>query len=832
MVRTIAAGPSTGGGRRAGRHRRSRLARWAPGALALVFTAAVLRLNGVSSRDLVAFGLYLSLGLALPGVLLLRALLGAVPRAQQVAVGGDAGRRGGRALRRAGADRPGPDGSRLDAPVEGRGPDRLGSDGRAPDRLDADGSRAVRTPGEELALGVALGYAIEVPAYIAARAVGEPLLVLTWPAAVYLAFLAVPRLRRHWRRPPSGGAAAPRWWSCFLALLMAYLTVWSAVSFFAANGLTWPQAGTSLFDMPFHLALIGELRHHMPPQVPMVAGEPLLSHWFVYAHLASASWVTGVEPMVLLYRLAVLPMLAGFAVLTGTIGHRVTGSRVAAALAVAGTLLVSMPSLYGNTNGLLLWDGLQPSGWGSPSQMFGALLSAAVVLVLAELLEGRGGRGAWVLLAVLLAAVMGAKATPLPLLLGGLVVVAAVRAVRDRRPPWAALGALAMTAAFMAFAQFVLYGGTRQGMMVAPLSIARTTWVMVAGLGHAVEPGAASLAGMTAVYLLCWAVTWCGAAGLLGRPRLLARPSVALMAGMCAAGVGAVLLLGSSYLDEGYFLQSVYPYLAILSAYGFLTVMRRERPSRLAIAGAVAAGLLAAYLIRVLCGVTVPLGPGRPEAALYLPFAVALAVAALVAGAALVLRRRGVRAWSLALSVVAAMGMPGAWQARVLALGDAGGTDPAARRVVNPDREKVPRGALAAGRWLRAHSRPDDLVATNAHCVWGREDPCDSRHFWVTALSERRALVEGWAYTPTNMDLWGPGESVPRLPFWDAERLRLNDAAFRRPSPAAFQYLRDRFGVRWLVVEERRSPPIGDAANLRFRSGDYAVYRIPARLPG
>ncbi|GLW96921.1 hypothetical protein Misp02_10080 [Microtetraspora sp. NBRC 16547] len=766
----MAAGVFIGGGRHAGRHRRSRLARWAPGALALLFAAVVLRLHGVSVRDLAAFGLYLALGLALPGVLLIRVLYGA---------------------------------------VQGAG----------------------RTPGEELALGVTLGYAIEVPAYIAARAAGAPLLVLAWPAAVYLAFLAVPRLRRHWTRVPRG-AAAPRWWSWFLALVVVYLTAWSATSFFDANALTWPQAGASLFDMPYHLALIGELRHHMPPEVPMVAGEPLLYHWFVYAHLASASWVTGVEPMVLLYRLAVLPMLAGFAVLTGMIGHRVTGSRVAAALAVAGTLLVSMPSLYANTDGLLQWSGLQPNGWGSPSQMFGALLVAAVVLVLADLLEGRSGRGAWVLLAVLLVAVMGAEAPHLPLLMAGLVAAGAVRAIRDRRPPWAVLAALGMTAVCLAFAQFVLYGGTRQGLIVSPQSFVRTTWVLLAGLGDAAKPSPASLAGMTAVYLVCWAVTWCGTAGLLSRPRLLARQPVVLLLGMSAAGVGAVLMLGNTSVDEGYFLQSVYPYLAILSAYGFVVVTKGERPSRRALVGAVALGLAAAHLIRVLCGVVVPLGPDRDQAALYLPFAVLLAVAVLAAVAAIALRRRKVRAWSLALSMVVAMGAPASWQARALALGDTGRADPAASRVVHPDLEKVPRGALAAGRWLRAHSRPDDLVATNAHCVWGREDPCDSRHFWVTALSERRALVEGWAYTPTNMDRWRPGESVLRLPFWDPERIRLNDAAFRRPSAAAFQYLRDRFGVRWLVVEERRSPPIGDAANLRFRSGDYAVYRIPARLRG
>ncbi|MFB9681837.1 hypothetical protein, partial [Streptosporangium vulgare] len=42
--------------------------------------------------------------------------------------------------------------------------------------------------------------------------------------------------------------------------------------------------------------------------------------------------------------------------------------------------------------------------------------------------------------------------------------------------------------------------------------------------------------------------------------------------------------------------------------------------------------------------------------------------------------------------------------------------------------------------------------------------------------------------------------------------------------------LRERYGVRWLFVDERRTgrtSRIGDFAELRFRSGDCAVYRIP-----
>ncbi|MGC5010269.1 hypothetical protein ACLQ2R_05850 [Streptosporangium sp. DT93] len=733
---------------------------------AAVVVAAALRFHGVPVADLAVFCLYAALGVALPGLLLVRALY-----------------RGARALALA----------------------------------------------EELALGLALGYAVEVPAYIAARAAGAPLLVLLWPLGTCAAFAAVPRLRGHFR-----GAARtrePAWYAWFLALLVVHVTAWSAFTFFRTTALTWPAAGTSLFDIPYHLALIGELRHHMPPTVPVVAGEPLLYHWFVYAHLAAASWVTGLEPLVLLFRLGMFPMLVAFTVLVGAIGHRVTGSRAGSALAVAGTVFVAVPSLYANANGLFTWTGVQHSAWESPTQTFGALLFASVVLLLVDVLERRRrrhGAGRWVLAAVLLAGVAGAKATYLPMLLAGLTALAVVEAVRRRRPPWAVLGALAMTAACLLYAQTVLFGGTRQAMTLDPLSLMRRTWGELTGLGEHAQPSPASLAGITLLYAACWAVTWCGIAGLLGRPRALARPGVVLVLGVGAAGIGATALLGGPALNQGYFLQGAYPCLAVAAAHGFLVVVRGTGVSRWALAGAAAAGVALAHLVRVLSDVRVPLEAGRDEDLLYRPFA---AVAVVVAAAVVLLVATGRRPRDAALliALVTAVGPLSAWHARALSIAYGGGEN-AVYRVSRPVAGEVPAGMLAAGRWLRDHSRPDELVATNAHCVWRAGTPCDSRHFWISALTERRVLVEGWAYTARNLDRWRPGASVTGIPFWDTGRLSLNETVFTAPSAEAVRRLRERHGVRWLFVEEGGeglSPRIGEFATPSFRSAGCAVYRLP-----
>ena len=86
-----------------------------------------------------------------------------------------------------------------------------------------------------------------------------PLLVL-WPPLTLTAFAVLPHFRRFWR---GGGTRAPTWWSWSLAGVVGYLLIYSAGTFFAQHHLTGTD--TPYVDMPYQLALIGELRHHCRP---------------------------------------------------------------------------------------------------------------------------------------------------------------------------------------------------------------------------------------------------------------------------------------------------------------------------------------------------------------------------------------------------------------------------------------------------------------------------------------------------------------------------------------------------------------------------------------
>jgi hypothetical protein len=151
---------------------------------------------------------------------------------------------------------------------------------------------------------------------------------------------------------------------------------------------------------------------------------------------------------------------------------------------------------------------------------------------------------------------------------------------------------------------------------------------------------------------------------------------------------------------------------------------------------------------------------------------------------------------------------------------------------------------VEAGRWLRANSSPDELIATNAHCVYlGAGEECDRRHFGIAGYTERRVLIESWAYTAEahNQELI---QGVPQqnVLYWTPQLLIDNDAAFTEPSEETIGRLHDKYHVKWLWVEDVSNwywindPPsgyevhvsddLGKFATLRFWSGHVAVYEI------
>jgi hypothetical protein len=781
---------------------------WIPTVLMVAITALVLHYYAVPLRSIAKFTAYLVLGVVLPGTLLWRTLLGR-------------------------------------------------SSG-----LVADA-----------AAGAALGYTVEVLVYIAARWIGLPLLVLAWPIGMIAAALLIPALRRYWRSPPR--ERTPASWAWSMALVVGFF-LFRSVRVFRSHGLQWPVSGPTDADTPFHWALIGEAKYHMPMQAPWVSGEPLVYHWFVYPDMAATSWVTGIDPLTLLVRLSPLPMMVAFLLLIAAIARRLTGLWWTGPVAAGAALLVNAPDPYGwRLNDGWFGFGAVEDGsvfrltsWTSPTQTFGQLLFAALALLLVDILmpaasdnagnaDGAGrkvGAGRWVLLSILLAGVAGAKSPYLPMLTGALVATVVALWLARRGVHRVMLLIAAIVVAFTVVSQIVLYGGgSSQALVVQPLAIMGWYDSIAASMTGFATPDAplwrlAVVAGFT---ILSWLFIWAGLGALVLRKRLL-DPAVLLLVFIGLAGVGGVLLFGHPGGSQSYLIMSGRPYLALASIAGLAAALGGgavRRTVAWSLVGAVAAGIATVLLVRLADGpVTPDAGPdgtwfkhlGWELTWPYLVLGAVVVVVALVLTVARV-RVAFLRGTTIALLVCfcAGFGLTSAGDAvRAIAADTApelGGWGPVpVAWQVGPDgrQSAVDRDTYYVGKWLQRHSGTDDLVATNVHCFGVRRpgDPCDNRRFALSAASQRRVLVESWGFTNSTYVQAAKEDTLPWFAgFWDEQRLKDNDAAFTAPSAQSVGVLRDRYGVRWLVVDSSvgGAVDLGALAVPRYHFGLCMVYELP-----
>jgi hypothetical protein len=683
---------------------------------------------------------------------------------------------------------------------------------------------------EDAVLGTVTGLALELPVYLLGRAVGAPWLVVAVPV-VALGYAVGSRDGRslwyHGRRTPPGWA-----WAIAAVLGCAMLQV--------ARGVWSARPVTALrspyIDEPFHVALAAELKHHMPPESPWVDGVPLFYHWLVYGHLASASTVTGVEPVVLLRGLSISLFVAltilGLAAGVSRLTNRAWPGLLAAALLALG----GAPDIFGWTPMAAPFGGVRYSlelPFLSPTHAFATALAVPLLVLLVEAMrDNRVTWQSWAAIALLMVAVSGAKSSTLPPLLAGLLFATVTQALlRTGRARIPLLLLTTATAVFL-LAQRVFYGGNTRSLEVAPLDTAR--WI-AEGRGLTTTTGDVPfgveiiVAGTFVVALLLSGIGIVG----LATSRGWRLGEHQFLVGAMAAAVGAVFTFGHPGKAQMYFLNGAAPVLVMLSVLGIsrLVVDGLERRRAGVLLGAGLAGALASVLVAVL-STNRPPRPGDDPVGeavrtLLLPQVVAVAVLGLLAlGMVMAARRRG---WSGALALAFAtsmlLGLSFVRTAGMVAQLLDPSAEPAAPSSL------IGRGGVEAARFLRDHSDPDELVATNAHCAGLPRPDCDRRNFWIAGYTERRVLVEGWAYiAPEVVGVEStPQSNSSKSEFWDLQRLTDNDAAFIDPTAESVGLLADEYDVRWLFVDKRFRHDLRGlkaVADLRFQSGRYAVFEV------
>ena len=697
------------------------------------------------------------------------------------------------------------------------------------------GPRTGRPLLEDLVLGSILGVVLTVPAYLLAVLAGEPRLVLLWPLVVLgPAALTAPGRGLLLRRQAQ---PTPAWWSWSLAAVVLYVVVYTAQIVWGHSAITPEALRAPYVDEPYHLALLGEFRHHFPAEVPFVDGTPLRYHWLVYPFLAAATWGSGVAPIVLLKVLVPAAFIAllvlGVAVAASRIsGHRWAGVGSAAVLSVLTPL------------DLMAWTDVDEpwltTGWliyRSPTQLLANALCPLLVVLLVGILRGAAVRPRhWVATAAVMLAVAGAKSAMLPLFMAGLCGAAVLMLLIRRRPPWKLAGLGVLSIAVFALATVIFYGSGSRAMTFGPFQIIDEQAVQLHFAGTGETPSTSVRAALTLVFVLLLAAPLVGGLGLFVRGGWR-RPIPWVLLGCWAAGLGVFLLFRHPSLGQAYFFRSSVVPAALLSGMGWARAAgAMTRRTATVVAVSLLAGAVWAWLVAALTTTRTPDGrrTGTDLEQLLVSFGIPLALALAGVLVAVVIVHLTTRApsverrYSLLVGMTLVLGMCLPMSVATIAHV----TDERERSAARPP--VIQPGGLEAATWLREHSDPDDLVATNVHTPFDRGSPRNHREFWISGYTERRMLVEGWAYIPPESVGLPSNERTNDsrgAPFWSPERLRLNDEVFRRPTGENIDELHRRYGVDWLFADKRRKPDLrglGELAQRRFTTPNYVVYEIGA----
>lgn len=706
---------------------------------------------------------------------------------------------------------------------------------------------------EDIGYGAATGLLLELAAWGVFVTTGASWVLRAWQAPVILAFLAVPRLRRLWRiaepRP------APAAWCWTVAASLGAITVWLHGIW---RSLPLPPTTVGYYqDLLYHMSLVREVMRPLPFDQPQYAGEPIHYHLLVDAHIGSASLTAGVDPNVALMRLWYAPILFAGVLAFAALARELTGRWLAGPVAAVVILFAEALWLGGPMRSTVV----SPILAFSPSTLYLLPLLALLVAGCAAAVRGQPLGGGWALLPAAGLACAGAKFNAPPVIIAGLLAATVVAALTRRRVPWPALAALALVVAATVAGGYLFVDRSGRGTGLQFLSMVQWSEPYRAVVEPEFRMGvpgtlpAAMADADRGDWGFVWSlVAWYEIAQLplllgflaLARRRTRTDPATWLLAGAVVAATAALWSVFHPSMGQLYFTRCAMPLGLLLTVWLAVDGLHR-RAGATVLAAAVVAGLAGTVLLSR----SMPAGDPAPTArawlvAMFAPLAVAVAAVALASVAWLLAaswaRRRpaepagrlvgGLAGGGVAVLAAVVLGASITPNVRSLVhdIRDLGTPEPAAAK------NQILAAEMRAAMWLDRHAGPDDVVATNVRCQPVRTRPsCDARSFWVSGLSGRRVLLEGWAYTPWALAGHGVDElSYAAQPPKDPDRLAHNDAAFTAPTAASLALLHSRYGVRWLLADKRAapvSPALASLATERYSDGPVTVYELAGPPP-
>ncbi|MBK7878375.1 MAG: hypothetical protein IPJ77_22195 [Planctomycetes bacterium] len=440
----------------------------------------------------------------------------------------------------------------------------------------------------QAALGLALGLALQVLAFVGAQRLGIVSAFAYWPlVSLPLAWWSVRRSVDE-SEPQSGegvGGAQSLW-------LLAILAVAIGRAHLLPAGGWWRDLD---FDGVFHVSNAAELGRTLPFEDARIAGLPFNYHYFSYATAAGLRETMGVPVREGLERL--LPMLGPVALALGTFAlaralwRSANAGLVAAALVVLhadlGFELVRVFGLRANEVSIASY--LAYGVYRSPSMVLGLVFFSAIAFVVTqELRAARGPRvGSLVALVTLAIAAAGTKGTVMPVVVAaccGLALVALASGGRWR--PGASLALVTAVAAAPMTLALAFGGGSHAGAMfrVVPWHALVTSGsfaAMARALGATAQTAPAWLEWVLAPLwvLLFYGPCLFATAVVLVRRRAAGAADPAVVWLVTAALAGSVLAfaLGAPGVSQLFFADVAHVALAVLASAAFVRVAAAGR---------------------------------------------------------------------------------------------------------------------------------------------------------------------------------------------------------------------------------------------------------------
>jgi hypothetical protein len=738
-----------------------------------------------------------------------------------------------------------------------------------------------------IVFGWVLGYALEILAFLIASELGARALFPLYPVlAAPLIPFALRRVRVH--RADSSSNAFPSsavWTAAGVGVItLAYL----GIVYFARTPLPWDLGRVTYdTDVPFSLGIAAEALHHWPLTDPNVSG--LGVHYHIWAHLdlAATSQVTGLALPLILFRLAVFPLVLLF------VGELLVAGRVFMGKAIVGAVAAGLLLLVGEVDPEP-WYSFPFIGyffldvWLSPTFLLGLVFFVAALTLIGERIKsGEAIRPAWrewTLVAILLVACGGAKPPALSVLGGGVLLAGGWLWWERKRPDLNALTAFAAIVAVFVTYYTVTYRHSVFGLGLHPFkSYGDMAWVH--DLRSAIGDGAGWPLGVLLGALGLFGPALVGLVALFGLRRKLDAGRVFLLA-VLLAGLGAFTLVFQAGNGQVYFshyglvggtllaaeglvlLLSRWQLGAVLRSaaaigfatmaaivtvvYGIVTKFSLPGPSLPALHthGALAAGVLASIFL-LMWRWSAPSGRRTPLLAASFLAATGLvlllwrlgwnkdrahggyellaSLAALAVLAVLLSRRE--RRWEAFFAVAVVVIAIGALDIPLDQGPNAIDRLRSGASFHNANETGLTRGLYQGLDWIRQNTSTNAVLAVNNYRERGPSYD-GATYFYYSAFSERRVFLEGWLFTVASWNILGENAlTSKRVPF--PERYRLNEAVFKHADANALRVLVREYGVRYLVADKVQgsfTPAISRLGRVAFDNPAVTVYAVgPAR---